>query len=204
MRRVPVIVGTVFLFVTVLPAQPALASNWGSVCDNSVDCVSMANTAIHVTRNVNLSDTPDAVNGIPGMAVAIDWAISQYNATDMTVYRDESNTEPDVWMHDYKYGDIGWVGITKCPTNNSGTGGTHPNRWCRGQQNIFNSYYYWYATGAFDDAFQRRRIACHEMGHTVGLRHNTVSTLSCIWPRYWEAPSSILHSHDIAHINSRW
>ncbi len=141
----------------------------------------------------------------PGMEVAADWAIAQYNATDMRAYRDQSDPYPDVEIHDYNYGpSVGWVAINRCPTNNSGTGGSHPNRWCRGQLNVFNSHYYWYDSGVYDDQFQRRKLTCHEMGHSVGLRHNDVSSNSCIWPRYWETTGSILHSHDITHINSRW
>ena len=187
-------------------ARAAFASNWGSVCDNSIDCVSLANNQYHAIRFVNLtsSDTPSPPNDIPRMQIAANWAITQYNSTDMVVYRDESDSAPDVWLHDYNYGDTGWVGITRCPTDNSGTGGSHPNRWCRGQLNIYNSYYYWNASGYYDTDYQRRVVTCHEMGHTVGLRHNTVSTNSCIWPYVWEATGSILHQHDIDHINAHY
>ncbi|MEU7610205.1 hypothetical protein [Micromonospora sp. NPDC049204] len=188
-------------------SRPAFASNWGSICDTAIACVSLANNSQHAIRFVNLtsSDTPTYPNDIPRMQIAANHAIAQYNATDMVVYRDESDPLPDVWVHDWNYGSVDFFGITYCTDENSGTGGSHPNRWCRGQQNRFNAYWYWNASGVFDTDFQRRLLTCHELGHTVGLRHNTVSSNSCIW---WDPfvanTGSILHAHDISHINARY
>jgi hypothetical protein len=125
-------------------ATPAFADNFGSTpIQSDRSAVSLANNIYHAIHYVNLSD--EAPNGIPNFAVAADWAIAQYDATDLQVYRDESDPLPDVEVHDYNYGDsTGWVAITKCPTSNTGIGGSDPNRWCRGQQIIFNSWYYWY------------------------------------------------------------
>ncbi|MGL5829038.1 MAG: hypothetical protein ACRC0L_05650, partial [Angustibacter sp.] len=132
-----------------------------------------------------MSNAADFPNGIPDMVIAADWAVARYDLTDMVVYRDESDPFPDVKLNDYNYGpSTSWVALTQCPTYNTGTGGAHPNRWCRNQRNIFNTYFYWYETGVYDDQYQRRKLTCHEMGHTVGLRHNTVSTDSCIWTYY--------------------
>lgn len=182
----------------------AQASNWGSVCDNSTDCVSQANNAYHAIRYVNLED--EYPQGIPRMEIAADWAVTEFNATDMVVYRTQTDPAPDVELHDYNYGgSVPWVAITRCPTTNTGTGGSHPDRWCRGQQNIYNSYYYWFQNDYYDTDFQRRYVACHEMGHTVALRHSTVSSNSCMWSTLpATSTASILHAHDIAHINARW
>ncbi|WP_328475846.1 matrixin family metalloprotease [Actinoplanes sp. NBC_00393] len=185
-----------------LAPSPALANPFGSVCDNAYDCVSMANNPDHAIRFQNLSDPDDYWNGIPGAAVAANHAISQLNRTDMTVYRNESDSLPDVWVHDFDYGASGWLGIARCPANNTGTGGSHPNRWCRGQNIIMNSWYYWNTT-YLDTEFTRRVLACHELGHTVGLQHSD-DTNSCMYTYPRSATGSILQAHDIAHVNARY
>lgn len=186
-----------------LGALPAHANNWGSTpIESDRGAVSLANNRFHTVHYVNLSD--GFPNGIPEIAAAANWAVSEYDSTDLVVYRDESDSEPDVEFHDYNYGNsTGWVAQAKCPTTNTGIGGTDPTRWCRGQQIIFNSWYYWYYSGAYDTFFERRRLACHEMGHTVGLRHSA-NTNSCIFPRYWETTASILDAHDPSHVNDHY
>lgn len=58
--------GATLVFLCALAVTPsATASNWGSICDNSTDCVSQANNANHAVRYVNLSDSGDISNGIP-------------------------------------------------------------------------------------------------------------------------------------------
>jgi hypothetical protein len=189
-----------------LNSTPAYASNWGSICDNATDCVSMANNATHSIRfgNLTSADSATAPNGIPRMQAAANYAIARYDATDMRVYRDENDSVPDVWISDYDYGETPWVAIARCPTNNTGTGGSHPNRWCRGQQNIHNAWYYWHDSGYFDTDWQRQVVTCHELGHTVGLRHNTTYRDSCMWTAVWESTKNGLHAHDIAHINAKY
>jgi predicted Zn-dependent protease len=188
-----------------LGTRAAFATNFGSVCDNSIDCVSLANNYDHAIRFANLTSADSAAdsNGIPRMQAAVNHAIGVYDATDMRVYRNESDSLPDVWAHDWDYGPTGWAGITRCPSNNTGTGGTHPNRWCRGQYIIHNSYYYWHAAGNFDTDAQRQRVSCHEMGHTVGLRHNSDRN-SCMSTPASTAFTQGLTAHDIAHINAKY
>ncbi|MFG1913464.1 matrixin family metalloprotease [Micromonospora sp. NPDC048898] len=205
-RRRRTSVALVMLLATVgamvVHPESAFANNFGSICDNATDCVSLANNSNHAVRYVNLSD--EAPHGIPNMTVAADWAVTQYNGTDLNVYRDQSDPLPDLELHDYNYGPTGWVGIAKCPATNTGTGGSHPNRWCRGQQNIYNGNYYWYDYGYFDTDYQRRVVSCHEMGHSVGLRHNVLTTNSCMWTYVTEATGSVLSQHDKDHINARY
>lgn len=187
-------------------ARPAYATNFGSVCGDNGYCVSMANNSDHAIRFQNLTASATATfpNDIPSMQSAANWAIGQYNNTDLVVYRNESDPQPDVWLHDFSYGETGWAGATTCPADNTGTGGSHPNRWCRGQLNRYNSWYYWNANGYFDDEEDRRVMACHELGHTVGLRHNTLSSNSCMWIDVTQVSGPILQPHDISHINARY
>lgn len=199
--RVTLVVVTAILSLATSP--PARADNWGSTpIQPDRSAVSLANNPFHAVHYVNISD--GYPNGIPELGAASDWAISEYDQTDMVAYRDEADPYPDLEVHDWNYGNLtGWVAITKCPTTNTGTGGVDPSRWCRGQQIIFNSWWYWFSSDVYDTYFQRRRLTCHEMGHSVGLRHSD-NTNSCIHAHYWETTASILDTHDKSHINAHY
>lgn len=60
----------------------------------------------------------------------------------------------------------------------------------------FNAYYNF----LYDAPKERNRIACHEVGHTVGLRHG-VETSSCMYKFAFSAGSSTLNQHQIDPIN---
>nr|MDT0661642.1 matrixin family metalloprotease [Micromonospora sp. DSM 115978] len=178
---------------TVVLASPARATNFGSICDADPPtiCVSLANNIYHV---LNWEGDQD----IPGMQASHAWARdNQFNPTDLVAYTDGSDSLPDVRVWDEPYGDTIWVARVECPTNNTGTGGSHPNRWCRGQILRYNSSHpiFW------ADEARRRSVACHEIGHTVGLRHTTDDT-SCMFNG--SVYPQALNAHDRAHINNRY
>lgn len=87
--------------------------------------------------------------------------------TDLVAYRDDSDPVPDVWAMDNTYGVTFPVAWVDCPAAHSGIGGTGSNRWCRGQYLRFNAS--WEPTYSGEE----NEMACHELGHTVGLTHNT-------------------------------
>ncbi|WP_157577096.1 zinc metalloprotease [Saccharomonospora iraqiensis] len=83
-------------------------------------------------------------------------------------------------VHSGNYGDTGWASLT--------------------------SYDYWPETNEFDDGTMtvqlndyyqpwRRNLACHELGHAIGLGHNT-SRSSCLWSVNIERRTP--HSDDFA------
>ena len=142
--------------------------------------VSLANNRSHAVRYGYLGGT--TIEDIPNIRAAFDWILGNvYNPTDLNAYHSDADPLPDVIVHDFNYplfpSLAGWV---NCPPDNTGTGGTDPNRWCRGQTLVLNSYLYWFDNSVFDTDAQRRNIACHEMGHTVGLRHRAELT-SCMY-----------------------
>lgn len=91
--------------------------------------------------------------------------------TDVDAYFTSSDPYPDVVAMDNFYGDAGPVAWVDCPANNTGVGIYYPtgSEYCRGQ------YLRW--NGTLQDPVHHgastRAIACHELGHTFGLRHYT-------------------------------
>lgn len=80
----------------------------------------------------------------------------------------------DVGVTDASYGSTGDWAWTAC-ADNAVYGGSEASfsRWCRSQDLVFNLSYK--ATKYFT-LDKTRAIACHELGHTVGLRHDTTAT----------------------------
>jgi predicted Zn-dependent protease len=85
--------------------------------------------------------------------------IEQTRVTDRT----------DVIVLAADYGENGAAGWTYCPPDAPQGTNAHGHRWCRHQELHFNLNVR-YAVYFADDA-SRDYLACHELGHTLGLRH---------------------------------
>jgi hypothetical protein len=189
-----------------IAAAPARASNFGSIAC-AIDpfgevrtCVSLANNNVHAVRVGGYG-----LDEIPFLPYAHDNVIAyELDPTDLHAYLDPADPVPDVWVMDRNYGP-GVAAWTECPTNNSGSGGTHPNFWCRGQVVRYNAFFYLSMTGFYDNPQQVETIVCHELGHTVGLRHpaDTFDPSTCMGAPGQGRPTTY-SAHDVAHINSRY
>lgn len=130
-------------------------STWCTVCT--------ANNKWHAVKFSALTRT--WVNNMQG-------AINYYNSnTDMSVYRNDSDPTYDVKVKDWYYGDNGFAGWVGCYGDNSGTGWNCGYRYCRGMVLRIN------LDEASRDYAYRVALARHELGHTVGLKHGSFSSV---------------------------
>ncbi len=93
-----------------------------------------------------------------------------------------------VW--DWDYGDNGLNGWNACVGT---TNGAHPNQKCTQQWVKINLFY----------NPPPQRIACHEMGHSVGLRHSD-DQASCMKSTAAGGNSNVLTAHDKSHLNLQY
>lgn len=195
----------IFLLVALqifVPSTPAFATNFGATSASScgytqgnsgpspaTNCVSKANNATHAVRYSTLG------NQWTGIDAATTGRISSvYNPiSGFTAYVTTTDPVPDVWVYDLYYGTTGIIAWVDCPASNSGVGGSGTSRWCRGQILRYNATYQNYAVGS--------QIACHELGHTIGLRHRT-TTGSCMYTYGDILAANTLDSHDISHVEA--
>ena len=182
------VVAIAMLLSSFIAASPAEA-NFGdetTTPPNGSPGASLANNKRHAVRRDNMNSTWFS-EMVPG--------IVKLNATDMSAYVTTSDPYPDVWAQNFWFGVGGPWAQTACPTNNSGYGGPNLLQWCRGQTIRYNS------ADAFASNFLKF-MGCHELGHTVGLRHRN-GDWGCMEERGPGSSSypSDYTNHDKLHIN---
>jgi len=205
------LVVAVTIGVLITPAGKVLADNVGAtpgcgyeygVSDDyvppgeviPVNCVSHANNKWHAVRPYSFG------NQWAGAATAFQNSVSgDYDPTELVAYWTTTDSLPDVRLWDwwYTHGVVAWV---DCPADNTGIGykaaGQATTRWCRGQiirldANFAENY----------NAYGRDWIACHELSHTVGLRHDDDYLVSCTAYPVGGTVSRDLSPHDKATID---
>jgi len=104
------------------------------------------------------------------------------------------------------HGQNGAAGWTYCPPDSPQGTNAHGHRWCRHQELHFNLNAR-YAVYFGDDA-SRDYMACHELGHTLGLRHwgnppesDGPAAATCMNADTPNGPTD-LHEFDRDHLNA--
>jgi hypothetical protein len=126
-------------------------------------CTSVGNDSIHYVYIA-----PSVPNGIA-------WAVRRtmthdYGPTDLVmIVQKEITPRTDVIVRAGNYGQNGAAGWVWCPPSSPQGHNEHGDRWCRKQRLFFNlnpTYAVF-----FGDRASRDYMACHELGHTIGLHH---------------------------------
>ncbi len=153
-----------------LSAGGSVGANFGdetSTPPNGNPGASLANNSSHAVRLDNA--TGEQWNRTV-------WAVgTSYNASDVDMYVTTTDSAPDVWVRTQYLGefDPGPAAHVKCPVGALYGGNSAGSlQWCRGQHLVYN-------TNAPIHSDYGNYVACHELGHTVGLRHRT-SGLTCM------------------------
>lgn len=169
-------------------ADDVSAGNWGSAGDvgagGTTNGVFLTNDSNWIVRGRVLTDPY-----VTGMMEALQ---QSYYPTDLTVttYPWATSCAGDLCVYDFNYGDNGLNGWNACA---GPTQGAHPNMVCSLDYVRVNLFY----------APPPKRIMCHEIGHSVGLRH-TQEQASCVKKTSDGGDSAVLSDHDKAHVNAHY
>jgi hypothetical protein len=168
--------------------SPVTATNFGSTC-----CVGAFSNGVWLTPETTWQVNRDSLtttyyNGVTNAIT------SQYSPTDLSVFLYTSincaDVDYDLCVFDFDYGDNGMNGWNSCV---GVTTGSDPNKTCSLDWVRINQFF----------SPPAQRIACHEMGHAVGLRH-TSDQGSCMKRTVDGGDSEVLTSHDKGHLNAHY
>lgn len=175
------------------------ATNFGSEgtvgTSGSTNGVFLANNNIH---NVIRRDLTDGyTNGVTFAVsdldstdlVASSWTATACSTADLDGY--------DVCVYDWNAGNNGLWGWNSCVTGTQS--GSHPNMVCGLMWVNMNTHFESNLTGTGGVAYAA--LACHELGHTVGLRHGSDAD-SCM--QNFSATDYLYNTHDRTHINGQY
>lgn len=187
---VALVVAVVSLLVLQVGLVPAMATNFGSAgtagSSGTTNGVWLTNNYFWNVGRRNLTATYST-----GVYQAVE---EEYEPSDMDGAALTPDSCPDsgydVCVYDYNYGDNGLNGWNACAGT---TSGSHPTQRCSLDYVRINTYY----------SPPAKRIACHELGHSVGLRH-TSDSASCLKRTADGGTSSDLTSHDRTHLNNTY
>jgi hypothetical protein len=176
---------------------PTDASPFGSVvCDTSLSSQCVADNGSHLWYPVGLDASTDG---------AMSWVdLNVFDPiADVQMVKTTAFSAADLQVYDAGYGYNGFRAWVVCQAGATYGGSGPAGRWCRPQQISFNNALPGYPS-EFDTDTKRRFVACHEVGHSLGLQHST-ETSSCMRDvplGYTGTRATGLTTHDIGHLNA--
>ena len=213
LRRRPGLVGTTALLLAVALLGPtssvATAEHGGRPigsllsCDRPVTpprCVSVGDDSRHRVY-IDASVPADLADSIRQAMRDV------YDPTNLVLIEQTELTDrTDVIVYASDHGQNGAAGWTYCPPDAPQGTNAHGHRWCRQQELHFNLNAR-YAVFFADDG-SRDHLACHELGHTLGLRHwgnpphsDGPAAITCMNADTPNGPAD-LHEFDRDHLNA--
>jgi hypothetical protein len=163
-------------------AGTVAASNFGPIgdCGDGYCCVCFANNRTHkMSYQLNTQ-----------FRRAMNWARTNvYNPTDVNTVN-EVHGRDDVASYTNNYKDSGWYGIVDCVDYRN-------KKVCDHWHLHINTFYGPYTRHA------ARALACHELGHTLGLQHTTATGTCMRTANPANLPLKI-RPHDRRHLNNRY
>ena len=167
--------------LVLIGTAPAVANNIGSHVASGGTAAHNCNTSIS-SQCVNNNSVDLIVFGTPlatSHKDAINFAIADYNAKNPGIFLYISALGPDdvdVIVSDTTVvGNGAWAwGQCRSPAT---TGGTNPNAWCYPMLLKWNLAY---EASKYPGTTAKRDVACHVLGHSMGLRHSNEASGTCM------------------------
>lgn len=100
---------------------------------------------------------------------ALGWSFANNYGTNLDMFQTTTSAW-DVAVRELDYGSNGAVGWIDCPPT-AVQSGSHPSHHCADQVFRIDDVYIY----DYDTTNEARNLVCHELGHTVGLRHSNDS-----------------------------
>ena len=179
-------------------APPVWAANFGSnteayltaahACDGTTGSQCIANNGLH-SYFLSVVETNQAT------ATRSTCTFDYEPVLDVSCSERTISTGADLLVLDSTYFTSFWA-WTYCPSASAKLG-ADPNMSCTPQALKYDISH----TAAYDTLAERNYLACHEFGHSLGLRHSGDSA-SCLFPN--SATSGVLTSHEIFELNSHY
>ncbi len=191
--------------VTAFAPAFAAASNFGGPKDSTAHCDGNLSSQC-VAENYTHRVWYDA-SLTTAYANAMNYAISDYSSvTAMSIITEGLSNTNDVRVYRANYGaNNAWAwGACQDPPSYAGSrpadGHSHGHNWCKPQLLHWNLYY----ESNYSTQAQKEAIACHELGHTVGLRHSSESTSCMKNPPTTGGVARTTTTHDRGQVNAHY